>query len=99
MNFNRGRRSLEYKGREGRPKTVVVIMQDRTHPFRKIRNTNRRRRIIVHHDNASSHTSAQTSAFFNVKNVELMDHPPYSPDLAPNDFFLFPYIKKKMRSQ
>ena len=25
---------------------------------------------------------------------ELMSHPPYSPDLAPNDLFLFPHIKK-----
>ena len=28
-----------------------------------------------------------------------MIHPPYSPDLAPNYFFLFPYIKNKMRDQ
>ena len=28
-----------------------------------------------------------------------MSHPSYSPDLAPNDFFLFPYIKNKMRGQ
>ena len=24
---------------------------------------------------------------------------PYSSDLAPNDFFLFPYVKNKMRGQ
>ena len=48
--------------------------------FGEIRKTNKRRRIIVHHDNASSHTSAQTSAFFTVQNVEVMDHPPYSSD-------------------
>ena len=28
-----------------------------------------------------------------------MGHPPYSPDLAPNDFFLFPTIKNKLRGQ
>ena len=28
-----------------------------------------------------------------------MNHPPYSPDLAPNDFFLLPYVKNKMRGQ
>ena len=28
-----------------------------------------------------------------------MSHPPYSPDLVPNDFFLFPYLKNKMRGQ
>ena len=26
-------------------------------------------------------------------------HPPYSPDLAPNEFFLFAYVKNKMRGQ
>ena len=29
----------------------------------------------------------------------MMSHPPYSPDLAANDFFLFPYVKNKMRGQ
>ena len=28
-----------------------------------------------------------------------MSHPTYSPDLTPNDFFLFPYLKNKMRGQ
>ena len=28
-----------------------------------------------------------------------MSHLPYNPDLAPIDFFLFPYIKNKMKSQ
>ena len=32
--------------------------------FQEIRKTNRRRRITLHYDNASSHTSAQTTAFF-----------------------------------
>ena len=27
---------------------------------------------------------------------ELVDHPPYSPDLAPSDYFLFPNIKKHL---
>lgn len=67
--------------------------------FREIRKKNKKRRIILHHDNASSHTSAQTKEFLTGQNIELMGHPPYSPDLAPNDFFLFPHIKKKLRGQ
>ena len=63
--------------------------------FGEIRQTNKRRRIIVHHDNACSHTSAQNSAFLTGQHVELMGHLLYSPDLAPSDFFLFPHIKKK----
>ena len=31
------------------------------------------------------------------QNIEIMGHPPYSPDLAPSDFFLFPRIKDKLR--
>ena len=60
--------------------------------FQEIRKTNRRRRITLH-------TSAQTSAFLSTQNIDLMCHPLYSPDLAPNDFFLLPYVKNKMRSQ
>lgn len=28
-----------------------------------------------------------------------IEHPPYSPDLAPCDFFLFPRFKKNMKGQ
>ena len=67
--------------------------------FQEIRKTNRRRRISLHHNNAISHTSGQTTAFLGTQNIDLMSHPAYSPDLAPNDFFLFPFVKNKMRGQ
>ena len=31
------------------------------------------------------------------KMVVVLDHPPYSPDLAPADFFLFPRLKAAMK--
>ena len=67
--------------------------------FREIRKTIGRTRITLHHDYASSHTSAQTTAFLSTQNIDLMSYPPYSPDLAQNDFFLFPYVKNKMIGQ
>ena len=67
--------------------------------FQEIGKPNRQRWITLHHDNASSHTLAQTSAFLSTQNIDLMSHPPYGPGLAPNDFFLFQYIKNKMRGQ
>lgn len=67
--------------------------------FGEIRKTNKNCRIILHQDNASSHTSHETTSFFTNQKIELMGHPPYSPDLAPNDFFLFPTIKDKLRGQ
>ncbi|KAJ7332427.1 hypothetical protein JRQ81_014607 [Phrynocephalus forsythii] len=30
---------------------------------------------------------------------EVLQHPPYSPDLAPSDFFLFPKMKKPLRGR
>ena len=63
--------------------------------FQEIGKPNRQRWITLHHDNASSHTLAQTTAFLITQNIDLMSHPAYSPDLAPNDLFLFPYVKIK----
>lgn len=65
----------------------------------ELRRGNPKRRIILHHDNASSHTAQKTSEFLKQENVELMDHPPYSPDLSPNDYFTFPRIKDLLRGQ
>jgi len=65
----------------------------------EFRKNNRKRRIILHHDNASSHTAKRTIDYLKEKNLESMSHPPYSPDLAPCDFYLFPQIKNKLRGQ
>ncbi len=54
------------------------------------------RRFVIHHDNASSHTSSITLACF--QHIPLLAHPPYSPDLAPSDFFLFPHLKTQLAS-
>ena len=38
-------------------------------------------------------------ALLSGQNVKWMGQPPHSPDLAPNDFFLFPHISKILRGQ
>lgn len=63
----------------------------------KVREKRPRSHVILHHDNASAHSAKRTNAYLKASNVELMTHPPYSPDLAPCDFFLFPRIKDKLR--
>ncbi|CAH2009022.1 unnamed protein product [Acanthoscelides obtectus] len=65
----------------------------------ELRKINPERRIILHQDNASSHTAQKTRQYLTEENVELLDHPPYSPDLSPNDFFTFPKIKNRLRGQ
>ena len=48
---------------------------------------------ILHHDNASAHKSYHVlSTIYNLR-YELLRHPPYSPDLAPSDYYLFPLLK------
>ncbi|CAH1987551.1 unnamed protein product [Acanthoscelides obtectus] len=56
-------------------------------------------RIILHQDNASSHTAQKTRQYLTEENVELLGHPSYSPDLSPNDSFTFPKIKNRLRGQ
>jgi [histone H3]-lysine36 N-dimethyltransferase SETMAR len=65
----------------------------------KLRQNNPQRRVILHQDNASAHTAQKTIEFLELQNIELLNHPPYSPDLSPNDFFTFPKIKNSMRGQ
>ncbi|CAH2004131.1 unnamed protein product, partial [Acanthoscelides obtectus] len=50
-------------------------------------------------DNASSHTAQKTKQYLTEENVELLDHPLYSPDPSRNDFFTFPKIENRLRSQ
>jgi histone-lysine N-methyltransferase SETMAR len=54
----------------------------------------RDRSYIFRHDNASEHSSLQVSQFLTGKGISAMDHPPYSPDLAPADFWLFLKLKE-----
>ncbi|GBP23572.1 hypothetical protein EVAR_80188_1 [Eumeta japonica] len=47
----------------------------------------------------ASHTPAKTTRFWEGQTIELTGHSPYSPGLAPNDFYLFPSAKNKSRGQ
>jgi len=51
---------------------------------------------FLHHDNARPHTAMATVDYMCQKGIKTIDHPPYSPDLAPCDFFLFPKVKTDM---
>ncbi len=55
--------------------------------------------FILQHDNASSHTAIITIAKLGESDMELLGHPLYSPDLAPADYFLFPYLKSKLQGE
>ncbi len=74
--------------------------------LRKLKEALRRKRpelwkdrsFLLHHDNASPHTSDYTMKFIKKWNFNLLEHPPNSPDLAPCDFAIFPLLKSRLRS-
>jgi histone-lysine N-methyltransferase SETMAR len=52
--------------------------------------------LTLHIDNARPHNSKVSVNTLARTKAKRFPHPPYSPDLAPSDFFLFGYIKEKM---
>lgn len=54
----------------------------------------KKKKIIFHQDNAPVHKSALAMGKLRDLGYDLLGHPPYSPDLAPSDFHLFPNLKK-----
>lgn len=54
---------------------------------------------VLQHDNAPAHTALKTHEFLGQTNSVVAPHPPYSPDLAPADFFLFPKMKSKLKGR
>jgi hypothetical protein len=53
---------------------------------------------LLHHDNALVHMSLKTTEFV-TNNMVTVPYPPYSLDLAPCDFALFPKLKMKLKGQ
>lgn len=48
------------------------------------------------HDNAPAHKARIVTDFLESEKVTVLPHPPYSPDLAPCDYFLFPKLKNHL---
>lgn len=53
----------------------------------------------LHHDNAPCHGAIVVRQLLAKFGVATLPHPPYSPDLAPPDFFLFPRIKRELKGR
>jgi hypothetical protein len=52
---------------------------------------------FLHHDNAPSHSSLVVQQFHTEKSISVITQSPYSPDLAPSDFWLFPTLKMGLK--
>jgi len=54
---------------------------------------------ILYHDSAPVHDALRVREFLAKSSITKMDHSPYSLDLAPCDFLLFPKLKNALKRQ
>ena len=73
----------------------AVIYTDQITCYNKKRPSKGWSGVHLLHDNTSSHKCVVIS-FLASDKVKVLNHPPYSPDLSPCDFFLFPRLKKML---
>ena len=59
----------------------------------------KKKKVPFHQDNPACHKSLATMAKLNELSFELLPHPPYSPDLAPSDSYLFADLKKMLQGK
>jgi histone-lysine N-methyltransferase SETMAR len=55
------------------------------------------RNYVLHADNAKPHVGKLVIEFCESCKLRRAPQPPYSPDIAPSDFFLFGYTKDKLK--
>jgi len=53
--------------------------------------------VLLLHDNTPAHRPLATQKKLAYLCFQCLDHPPYSPDLAPSDYHLFPGLKKQLK--
>ena len=53
--------------------------------------------VLLLQDSAHAHTSQFAMTAATECGFEILPHPPYSPDMAPSDFYLFPILKSHLR--
>jgi histone-lysine N-methyltransferase SETMAR len=46
-------------------------------------------KVILQHDNARPHVAVPVKTYLQTLKWEVLPHPPYSPDIAPSDYYLF----------
>ena len=51
----------------------------------------------LHQNNAPTHKSIMVTRYPTAMGIKTVSHPPYSPDLVPCDFWMFPRLKEKLK--
>ncbi|GBP34606.1 Histone-lysine N-methyltransferase SETMAR [Eumeta japonica] len=97
----RKRKAEEIQGSKSASKlmaTIFGIVKAREAVVQK-RRGKLSRGVLFLQDNASDHTARVSRQALKDTGFSEIDHPPYSPDLAPSDYFLFSNLKKELRGR
>jgi transposase len=84
-------------GQTANEQYYIEVLRKLLERLRRKRTELWRNRWILHQDNAPANNALSAKRFVANKNITGLEHPPYSPDLAPCDFFLFPKIKSVLK--
>lgn len=84
------------------PKGTTINLERYIETLKKLKKRLKRVRphhpvYLLQHDNARPHTSNATNEAIERLGFHVLPHPPYSPDLAPSDFYLFRHLKKVLK--
>ena len=84
----------------------VAYYANELHELREALNSKRRgklrRGVLLLHDNApalAAHAAGVATSVAAEYGYKLLPHPPYSPYLAPSDFYLFPLLKEHLHGR
>jgi histone-lysine N-methyltransferase SETMAR len=88
--FDQGSR----KGRKFNADYYIAEILELLSQWRSIEAAGNERKLLVHADNPRPHPAKFSTQYFNENPMKSVPHPPYSPDLAPSDFYLFGNVKR-----
>jgi hypothetical protein len=86
------------KGRKFNASYYIVEILEPLSKWRSIEAAGNQRKLLVHADNWRPHTAKLSTQYLNENQMKSAPHPPYSPDLAPSDFYLFGDAKRCLAS-
>ena len=87
------------KGKTINSDYYMVLLDRLSAEIKKKRPHMLQKKALFHQENASCHKSMKTKVKLNELSFELLLHPPYSPDLALSDYWLFNDLKKMLQGK
>ena len=84
------------KGKTINSDYYIALLERLKDEIVEIRPQFKKKKVLFYQDNAPCHKSMKTMAKLNELGFELLPHPPYSPDLATSDYFMFSDLKRML---